>query len=248
MADNQAKTQATPKENYLGVNVSPYSYEEIIADIRERMDQGQQSTLIAVNPEKVIGAQTNDQLRELINNSTYQIPDGVGILLASKLKGGAITSRVTGVDMMERLIRFAAEENHKVFLYGAKEEVVAEAKRKLEAKYPSLNISGYENGYIKNNDALVKKINDSEAELLFVAMGSPRQELWIRENMPKLHHVKVFQGVGGSFDVFAGHVQRAPELFRKTGTEWLFRLAKEPSRFKRQMALPKFLIKIMFSK
>jgi N-acetylglucosaminyldiphosphoundecaprenol N-acetyl-beta-D-mannosaminyltransferase len=157
MADNQAKTQATPKENYLGVNVSPYSYEEIIADIRKRMDQGLQSTLIAVNPEKVIGAQTNDQLRELINNSTYQIPDGVGILLASKLKGGAITSRVTGVDMMERLIRFAAEENHKVFLYGAKEEVVAEAKRKLEAKYPRLNISGYENGYIKDNDALVKK-------------------------------------------------------------------------------------------
>jgi N-acetylglucosaminyldiphosphoundecaprenol N-acetyl-beta-D-mannosaminyltransferase len=253
MPSNQTKTAPEAannptKENYLGVQVSPYSYDEIIADIRQRMNEGKQSTLIAVNPEKVIGAQTNAQLKELINNSTYQIPDGVGILLASKMKGGNITSRVTGVDMMERLIRFAAEENHKVFLYGAKEEVVAEAKRKLEEKYPALNISGYENGYIKDNNELVAKINASQAELLFIAMGSPKQELWIRENMPKLPTVKVFQGVGGSFDVFAGHVQRAPEAFRKSGTEWLYRLAKEPKRFKRQLALPKFLIKILFSR
>jgi N-acetylglucosaminyldiphosphoundecaprenol N-acetyl-beta-D-mannosaminyltransferase len=244
----QNQTQSPNKENYLGVNVSPYSYEEIIADIKKRMSAGQQSTLIAVNPEKVIAAQQNAELRDLINSSTYQIPDGVGILLASKLKGGKINSRVTGVDMMDTLIRFAAEENHKVFLYGAKEEVVAEAKRKLEEKYPTLNISGYENGYIKDNNELIQKINDSQAELLFVAMGSPKQELWIRENMPKLQTVKVFQGVGGSFDVFAGHVQRAPEVFRKSGTEWLFRLAKEPKRFKRQLALPKFLAKILFSR
>jgi N-acetylglucosaminyldiphosphoundecaprenol N-acetyl-beta-D-mannosaminyltransferase len=244
----QNQTASPNKENYLGVNVSPYSYEEIIADIKKRMSAGQQSTLIAVNPEKVIAAQQNAELRDLINSSTYQIPDGVGILLASKLKGGKINSRVTGVDMMDTLIRFAAEENHKVFLYGAKEEVVAEAKRKLEEKYPTLNISGYENGYIKDNNELIQKINDSQAELLFVAMGSPKQELWIRENMPKLQTVKVFQGVGGSFDVFAGHVQRAPEAFRKTGTEWLFRLAKEPKRFKRQLALPKFLAKILFSR
>jgi N-acetylglucosaminyldiphosphoundecaprenol N-acetyl-beta-D-mannosaminyltransferase len=248
-SESYMQNQSSPnKENYLGVNVSPYSYEEIIADIKKRMSAGQQSTLIAVNPEKVIAAQQNAELRDLINSSTYQIPDGVGILLASKLKGGNINSRVTGVDMMDRLIRFAAEENHKVFLYGAKEEVVAEAKRKLEEKYPTLNISGYENGYIKDNNELVRKINDSQAELLFVAMGSPKQELWIRENMPKLHTVKVFQGVGGSFDVFAGHVQRAPEVFRKSGTEWLFRLAKEPKRFKRQLALPKFLAKILFSR
>lgn len=235
------------KENYLGVNVSPLNYEEIIADLRTRMEAGLQSTIIAVNPEKVMAAEKNEELRQLINSSTYQIPDGVGILLASKMKGGKISSRVTGVDMMDRLIRFAAEENHKVFLYGAKEEVVTTAKQKLEEKYPGLNISGYENGYEKDNEKIINNINASGAELLFVAMGSPKQELWIRENMGKLN-VKVFQGVGGSFDVFSGKVQRAPLFFRKLGIEWLYRLLKEPTRFKRQLALPRFLMKILGAK
>ncbi|UII57997.1 WecB/TagA/CpsF family glycosyltransferase [Cytobacillus spongiae] len=235
------------KEQYLGVKVSPLNYEEIIDDIKSRMQAGEQSTIIAVNPEKVMTASQNAELLDLINNSTYQIPDGVGILLASKLKGGNIRSRVTGVDMMERLIRFASEEGRKVFLYGAKEEVVTEAKRKLEETYPSLMISGYENGYVKDHDALVEKINASEAELLFVAMGSPRQELWIREHMPKLN-VKVFQGVGGSFDVFSGRVKRAPAFFQKLGLEWLYRLIKDPKRLKRQMNLPRFLLKVLFSK
>lgn len=235
------------KENYLGVDVSPLDYEGIIADLRNRMEAGLQSTIIAVNPEKVMTAEKNEELRQLINSSTYQIPDGVGILLASKMKGGKIASRVTGVDMMDRLIRFAAEENHKVFLYGAKEEVVTLAKQKLEEKYPGLNISGYENGYEKDNDKIINKINASGAELLFVAMGSPKQELWIRENMGKLN-VKVFQGVGGSFDVFSGKVQRAPLFFRKLGIEWLYRLSKEPKRFKRQLALPKFLLRILGAK
>lgn len=235
------------KENYLGVNVSPLNYEEIIADLRARMEAGLQSTIIAVNPEKVMAAEKNEELRQLINSSTYQIPDGVGILLASKMKGGKISSRVTGVDMMDRLIRFAAEENHKVFLYGAKEEVVTTAKQKLEEKYPGLHISGYENGYEKDNEKIINHINASGAELLFVAMGSPKQELWIRENMGRLN-VKVFQGVGGSFDVFSGKVQRAPLFFRKLGIEWLYRLLKEPKRFKRQLALPRFLMKILGAK
>jgi N-acetylglucosaminyldiphosphoundecaprenol N-acetyl-beta-D-mannosaminyltransferase len=235
------------KEQYLGVDVCPLSYEEIIADVRNRIQEGKQSTIIAVNPEKCMTAEKNPQLKELINSSTYQIPDGVGILLASKLKGGRISSRVTGVDMMERLIRFAAEENHKVFLYGAKEEVVAEAKKNLEAKYPGLYIVDYENGYVKDNEALVEKINRSGAELIFVAMGSPKQEIWIRENMSKLN-VKVFQGVGGSFDVFAGKVKRAPKMFRRLGLEWFYRLLKEPKRIKRQLALPKFLLKIFVAR
>ncbi|WP_108668932.1 WecB/TagA/CpsF family glycosyltransferase [Peribacillus acanthi] len=235
------------KETYFGVNVSPLSYDEILQDIEGRMLKNEQSTIIAVNPEKVMKAQEDEQLCELINNSTYQIPDGIGILLASKLKKGNITSRVTGVDMMDKLLEFASQKGYKVFLYGAKEEVVKKAKEKIEEKYPTITISGYENGYVKDMDALVHKINESQADMLFVAMGSPRQELWIREHMPKLN-VKVFQGVGGSFDVFAGHVQRAPEFYRNLGLEWFYRLMKEPHRLKRQMALPKFLLKVLVSK
>ncbi|WP_370222863.1 WecB/TagA/CpsF family glycosyltransferase [Cytobacillus sp.] len=235
------------KEQYLGVNVSVMTYDEIIDDLRSRISEGKQSTVIAVNPEKVITANSNPLVKELINESTYQIPDGIGMIIASKIKGGSLRERVTGVDMMEKLLRFAAEEGHGVFFFGAKEEVVSEAKRKLEERFPTLNIAGYENGYTKDNQALVNKINESGAKLLFVALGSPKQELWIKENMKHLN-VKVFQGVGGSFDVFSGKTKRAPAFFRKFGLEWLYRLLKEPKRLKRQLNLPKFLIRVLFSR
>ncbi|MBA9027825.1 MULTISPECIES: WecB/TagA/CpsF family glycosyltransferase [Bacillaceae] len=235
------------KETYFGVDVSPLNYEEIIVDLQKRMERNEKSTIIAVNPEKVIKAEENEELKQLINSSTYQIPDGIGILLASKLKGGSISSRVTGVDMMDRLLQFAAQSGYKVFLYGAKEEVVVKAKQNIEAKYPNINISGYENGYVQDVNLVLDKINQAQADLLFVAMGSPKQELWIKENMNKTN-VRVFQGVGGSFDVFAGQVKRAPLFFRKFGIEWLYRLLKEPKRLKRQLALPKFLMRVLFSK
>ncbi len=235
------------KESYFGVNVSPYTYEEIITDLRQRMSRGEKSTIIAVNPEKFMVADKNEELKQLINSSTYQIPDGIGVILASKLKGGHIRSRVTGVDMMERLLKFSADEGKRVFLYGAKEEVVQKAATNIKLKYPAIEIAGVQNGYEKDPQVIINKVNDSKADILFVAMGSPKQELWIRENMPKLN-VLTYQGVGGSFDVMSGQVKRAPKIFRQLGIEWLYRLMKEPSRLKRQMALPRFLLKVLMSK
>ncbi|KMY55635.1 N-acetylmannosaminyltransferase [Bacillus sp. FJAT-27231] len=236
------------KEQYLGVSVSPYTYEEIIDDLQRRMAEGLQSTVIAVNPEKVITANRNPVVKELINNSTYQIPDGIGIVIASKMRNGDVRERVTGVDMMGRLLKFAADNGHGVFFYGAKEEVVRTAKEKLEASIPNLRIVGYANGYVEDQQALLEQIRESGAALLFVALGSPRQELWIKDHMAELPNVKVFQGVGGSFDVYSGRVKRAPAFYRKLGLEWLYRLAKEPKRIKRQLALPKFLLKILLQK
>ena len=235
------------KEKYLDVYVSTLNYDEILADIEKRMAAGEKSTIVAVNPEKLIAANKDENVKQLINSATYQIPDGIGVVLASKLKGGRITSRVTGIDMMERLIELSAKKGYRVFLYGAKEEVVKKAKENLEAKYPGLQIVGYSNGYVNDYDSLVKKINESNADILFVALGSPRQELWIKTYINDLN-VKVMQGVGGSFDVFAGHVKRAPKLFRNLGLEWFYRLVTDPKRFKRQLALPKFLWKVLWEK
>lgn len=232
------------KEVYLGVSVSPLSYDEIIADLRTRMADGKVSTIIAVNPEKVIAANKDAQLMTLINESTYQIPDGVGVLLASKVKGGSIRSRVTGVDMMDRLVQMAAAHGDRVFFYGAKREVVEQAAANLKASYPALIVAGIQDGYEQDEELVVQRIQEAQADLLFVAMGSPKQELWIRRNKDRLG-VKVYQGVGGSFDVFAGHVKRAPKAFRKLGLEWLYRLGADPKRIKRQMALPRFLIRIL---
>lgn len=235
------------KDEYLGVKVITLNYDEIIEDIKKRMDSNLKSTIIAVNPEKVMTAGKDESIKSLINEATYQIPDGVGILIASKLKGGHIHSRVTGVDMMERLLKFAADEGKKVFMYGAKEEVVTKAKENIEKTFPAIQITGYSNGYNKDQEALVNAINQSKADIIFVALGSPRQELWIRDHLDKVG-VKVFQGVGGSFDVFAGNVKRAPLFFRKLGLEWFYRLMSDPKRFKRQLALPKFLLKVLFKK
>lgn len=236
------------KEQYLGVSVSPLTYDQIIDDVKVRIKAKKQSTVIAVNPEKVMTAQRDPLVKELINQSTYQIADGVGMIIAARLKKGELKERVTGVDMMKRLLEMAASENLGVFFYGAKEETVQKAKQNLEASIPGLRVAGYENGYVQDQEALLENIRQSGAQLVFVALGSPRQELWIRENMPHLPGVYVFQGVGGSFDVYSGNVQRAPEMYRRAGLEWLYRLMKEPKRLKRQMALPKFLAAVVTSR
>lgn len=235
------------KEEYMGVQVSPLSYKEITQQLKQRVEQGEQSTIIAVNPEKIMKSQEDETLRDLINGSTFQIPDGIGVLLASRLKGGDITSRVTGVDMMDQLLHLSTEEGYRVFFYGAKEEVVSEAITNIRMRFPEIQVAGYENGYAQDQEALIQKIQESQADVMFVALGSPKQELWIRENKDRLP-VKVFQGVGGSFDVYAGHVKRAPAPFRKVGMEWFYRLATDPSRFQRQLALPKFLWRVMTKK
>ncbi|WP_203248498.1 WecB/TagA/CpsF family glycosyltransferase [Sporosarcina beigongshangi] len=236
------------KESYLGVQVSPLTYEGIVTEIKSRMTQGQQSTIIAVNPEKVMTAQKNPEVKDLINSSTFQIADGVGILLASKLKKGNIKSRVTGVDMMARLLKFAAEDNHPIYLYGAKKEVVELAATNIQRDNPGIEIAGMTDGYEQDEQALIDRIHSSGAAIIFVALGSPKQELWIQRNISKLPNVFVFQGVGGSFDVFSGTVKRAPALFRKTGTEWLYRLLSNPTRLKRQLNLPRFLLSILFNR
>lgn len=236
------------KENYLGVDVSPLTYENITDDLAVRMANGEQSTIIAINPEKVMAAQKDPLIKDLINSSTYQIADGVGILLASKIRGGAINSRVTGVDMMERLLGFASASGHPVYFYGAKEEVVKKAADNIKTAYPAIQIAGYTNGYETDEEGLVARINNSGAKMIFVALGSPKQELWIQRNMPRLQNVQLFQGVGGSFDVFSGTVKRAPLVFRKLGAEWLYRLLKSPARLKRQTNLPIFLFKVLRSR
>lgn len=235
------------KENILGINVSNETYDTLKQQLFNRMDENKQSFIVAVNPEKIMKAEQEQGLRDLINSANYQIPDGVGVLLASRLQGGSISNRITGIDLMMELVQAAAEQNKRVCLYGAKPGVAETAKKELQKQYPNLQVTGVIDGYIKDNNQIVDTINESQAEILFVAMGSPRQEEWIRENQSKLN-VSVFQGVGGSFDVLAGNIKRAPGIFRRFGLEWLYRLIAEPWRFKRQMALPRFLVKVIKSK
>lgn len=235
------------KENILGIDVSNLNYDELAASLINDINNKRKAFIVAINPEKIMKAQKDRSLRELLNKATYQIPDGIGVILASKMMDGNIRTRVTGIDSMLKLCEVAAEHGKTVFLYGAKPGVAEKAKKELEKKYPGLQIVGVMDGYEKDQSKIKNAINTSKPDILFVALGSPRQENWIINNMDNLHPY-VYQGVGGSFDVISGNLKRAPESFQKLGLEWLYRLIKEPWRWKRQLVLFKFLIHVLVKK
>lgn len=233
------------KENILGVDVCITDYTGLKALVLRDVVGGRKIFIVAINPEKILKARKDKKLMELLNSATYQIPDGIGVVYASKLRNGHIESRITGIDSMNMLCELAAKNDLKVFLYGSKPETVAAAAKKLEEKYKGINIVGYIDGYQQDNDKVVEAINKSGAEILFVAMGSPKQEYWIKDNMDKVCPF-AFQGVGGSFDVISGNIKRAPKRMQKLGLEWLYRLIKEPRRIGRQIKLLSFLYLAVF--
>ena len=231
------------KEEILGVSVNTENYDELIPKVFENIEAGKKSLIVAINPEKLMKAKEDPELKALLNRAEFQIPDGIGVILASKLKKGQIRSRVTGIDMMDRVVQEAAARGKRIFLYGAKPGVAEEAAAKLQVMHPNIQIAGVQHGYEKDVQVVLDTINQTKPDILFVAMGSPKQEQWIEQYRDELHPV-VFQGVGGSFDVLAGNIKRAPAVFQKAGAEWLYRLLLEPSRIKRQMNLPRFLVEV----
>ncbi|UOQ94427.1 WecB/TagA/CpsF family glycosyltransferase [Halobacillus shinanisalinarum] len=235
------------KEKFLGVDVSSYTYNQLKKNIISDIEQNKQSFIVAINPEKILQAQKNVILLRLLNQATYQIPDGVGVLLASKIYGGNISERVTGIDMLLTLCEQASTYGKSIFLYGAQPGVAEKAKENLLRKYPNLNIVGVMDGYVDDHEYIKKQINAAKPDILCVGLGSPRQENWIVDNMKNLD-VRIFQGVGGSFDVLSGRVKRAPATFQRFGIEWLYRLITEPWRIKRQIKLPMFLYKVWKNK
>ena len=235
------------KEEILGVQVNTENYDELIPKVFQNIDDKKKSLVVAINPEKLMKAKDDPELKALLNRAEFQIPDGIVVIIASKIQKGNITSRVTGVDMMDRIVREAARTQKSIFLYGAKPGIADKAAAKLVETYPDLIVAGTQDGYEKDNNKVIASINKAQPDILFVAMGSPKQEQWIEQYRDELHPI-LYQGVGGSFDVLAGNVKRAPAIFQRFGVEWLYRLLKEPSRLKRQMNLPKFLLEVFSRK
>lgn len=233
------------RENYLGVNVCNVDNKTVIDEIDRIIEKRDPSFVVAINPEKIMKALNDQELMELLNSAAIQIPDGVGVLIASKLKGGKIKKRVTGIDLMHGICKEAAIKGYRVYLLGAKPGVAEQAGGILQKTYSGLNIVGIQDGYFEDIKLVLEDIKEKTPDILFVAMGSPKQEYWIRDNMENLR-VPLFMGVGGSFDVTCGNIKRAPKWMCKMGLEWLYRLIKEPWRIARMMVLPKFLIRVIF--
>jgi len=235
------------KETILGVQVNTENSDELIPKVFRNIEDKKKSLVVAINPEKLMKAKEDPELKALLNRAEFQIPDGIGVIIASKLKKGSISSRITGIDMMDRIVREAARTGRAVFLYGAKPGVADKAAQQLKQTYPNLIVAGTQDGYESDSSKVLDTINKAKPDILFVAMGSPKQEQWIEQHRDNLYPM-LYQGVGGSFDVLAGNVKRAPAAFQRLGAEWLYRLLKEPSRLQRQMNLPKFLFEVFKQK
>ena len=204
--------------------------------------------IITLNAEILYRAQSDARLMEIINKADLVTPDGSGTVWGVKQLTGREVERVTGIDLMTELCRQSGQCGWKVFLLGGKPGIADEAGRRLEDR-DNTQVVGMLNGYFQPEDetSIVERINDSGADILFVALGAPKQEFWI-DRYRDLLQVPVAIGVGGSFDVISGQVERAPAVFQKMGLEWLWRLLKEPWRWKRMLALPKFMLLVKRTK
>ncbi len=237
------------KEPILGIPAHIVTLEEAVSRVKEMLKNNKSHFIASVNPEICIAARENELLKKVLLEADLGIPDGIGIVLASRLCGGQIRARVTGIDLMQELVKLAAVENKSIFLYGAAEGVAAEAATKLTESYPDLLIAGTQHGYIsKEQEAEVaKQIAASGADIVFIGLGSPRQEFFFADH-GSATGAKVLMAVGGSFDVLSGRLPRAPRIYQRLGIEWLYRLCLQPARLKRSLSLPRFLFLSLIKK
>ena len=188
--------------------------------------------IVTANPEIIMAGERDPQVDKLLMDpKTNVVPDGISVVKAMHILGLPAKERITGVDLAERLLNAAGKAGKSVFLLGAKEEVVSALAQKLRAKYPQLTVN-YRNGYYPDKDAIFGEIVKAAPDLILVALGVPAQDLLIYRHLDDFRR-GVFMGVGGSFDVLSGSKRRAPAIFVKTNTEWLYRIAREPFRLKR---------------
>ena len=238
----------TPKTiPILGIPVHAVTMDETLALIEGYMDAPRVHQIATVNPEFVMTAQSDAAFRHTLLTADLCLPDGIGLLYAARRLGQTLPERVPGSELVYRLTERAAEKGWSLFLLGAGPGVAEEAAQLLRQRYPSLRIAGTYAGTpaVEENDDIVRRINDSGATLLFVAYGAPKQDKWVECNRTNLTTVRVAMGVGGSLDFITGRAVRAPQWAQDAGLEWLYRLYKEPWRWRRMLALPRFAWRVM---
>lgn len=233
----------------LGLRVDKVDMDDAVRRVSEMSADGRVHQVVTLNAEMAMVAQGNPELARIINRADLVIPDGVGIVWASRVLGDPVPGRVAGFDLMLELLVRAEQEGWPAFLLGGAPGVAEEAASRLKARLPGLLVAGAHHGYFAEADdpAIVKKINTTGARLVFVAMGAPRQDKWIARNKSSLRP-SICIGVGGSFDVLAGRVSRAPGWVRNVGLEWLYRLVRQPRRIGRMMALPGFVLRVFVAR
>lgn len=230
------------KYSIRGIDISGFRNMAQFVDYLFNDNNMRSGTLIAINAEKVMTAEQDKPLRELIDAAEYKYADGISIVRSIRRKyPDADMQRIAGADLWEALMERAGESGTPVFLIGGKPEILSEVEQKLKAQW-NVNIVGSQDGYFKpeEREALFERIRASGAKFVTVAMGSPKQELLMRD-CRKVYPDALYMGVGGTYDVFTGHVKRAPKAWQNMGLEWLYRLLAQPTRWRRQFKLLKYV-------
>jgi N-acetylglucosaminyldiphosphoundecaprenol N-acetyl-beta-D-mannosaminyltransferase len=233
------------KISMLGADIHNVTMQEALSAIDGFIKEDGLHQVITLNAEILYQAQTNERLLALINKADLVTPDGSGIVWGADYLGMPLKERVSGIDLLWEICRLAPEKGWRIYLLGAAPGIADKAAENLKNKYPGISIVGVRNGYFNINNEeevrdILKDVQLAAADVIFIAMGAPRQEYFI-EDYGADFGVKVAIGVGGSFDVVAGAVKRAPVFMQKMGIEWLWRLLCQPSRWKRMMNLPRFV-------
>ncbi len=220
------------KTQVLGIKIDDVNMEEALNIVQELLKKPGKHYIVTPNPEFIVAAHEDSVFTKILNDADLSIPDGIGFKLIGKVK-----NKVTGIDLMEKMVELAATKGYSVGFLGAMGDTAQKVAQIFKSRYPNLKISLAESG----GDAFnLTNLNISSTDILFVAFGHGKQEKWIVDNLSQIP-VKVAMGVGGAFDVISGKIPRAPLWMRKIGLEWLFRLTIQPWRIKRQVALIKFL-------
>lgn len=228
----------------LGVKIDNLTRQEFITQINSLLNNKHKSYAVTVNPEFITLAQKDNEFKDILNNSSLSLPDGIGVVWASWLLGNKIKERVAGTDFVYSIAQLAEKEGYRVFLLGGKKGVAEKAAKKLKMLFSNLSIVGSSSADPEDVPEILKK---EEVDILFVAYGHPKQEKWIKRNLQDIR-VKLALGVGGALDYVSETKVRAPLWVRKIGFEWLFRLLYEPWRLKRQLSLPHFILLVLKEK
>lgn len=229
--------------NVLGVGFDNVTMQEAVDRGLEMLHSEGAHYVVTPNPEIVELCRESEEVMQIVNAADLVLPDGIGVIKGAAMLGTPLKERVPGVEFAAHLMEKMAGEGLSLFLLGAKPGVAELAAQKLEKDYPGLKIAGVHDGYFKEDAPVVEAIRNSGADCVFVCLGAPKQERWMAKNGPDTG-AHLLCGLGGSLDVFAGTVERAPKFWRDHNLEWFYRLMKNPSRFGRMMKLPLFLVHV----
>ncbi|MGO1581475.1 MAG: WecB/TagA/CpsF family glycosyltransferase [Peptoniphilaceae bacterium] len=245
------------KISIFGVDIFNVDFKEAMSIIRNMLKEDKFHYIVTPNTEIVVDAKDKPEMRDILNNADMSIADGIGLIYGSRMRKKPLKERVTGFDVSMELLNICEKEGYSLYLLGTKPEYIKKAYDNLKSERPKINLLGYHDGYFKGahlglpghdeEKAVLKEINSLNPDIIFLGMGYPKQEIWINSNKDKLN-TKLIIGNGGVIDIIAGEAKRAPDIFIKLNLEWFYRLISDPSRIKRQIAIPKFLISVLFNK